>query len=54
MTDTYGWKLEWAKDAVGEIGKAAVSLPANCVWLDWTHAALIEAGFGQTTKRGRK
>jgi hypothetical protein len=52
MTDKYGWKLLWAKDADGEIGKTP-ELPAGVVWLDWTHAALIEAGFGQTKGKRR-
>jgi len=50
MTDKYGWKLLWAKDADGEIGKTP-PLPAGVVWIDWTHAALIEAGFGAPKAR---
>lgn len=52
MTDLIpGLRLLWAKDAQGEIGKVP-PLPAGCVEIDWTHAALIEADF--TGKRGRK
>jgi hypothetical protein len=47
----YGWKLVWAKDAQGEIGKVPPPIP-GCVEIDWTHAALIEADFG--SKKGRK
>lgn len=39
------WKLVWAKDAQGEIGKTP-PLPAGCVEIDLLRPCLIEAGFG--------
>lgn len=41
MTDSGMWKLVWAKDAAGEIGKIP-PLPAGCVEIDWTERSLIE------------
>jgi hypothetical protein len=41
----YGWTLEWAKDAQGEIGKVK-PLPANWVEVDVLRPCLMEAGFG--------
>lgn len=51
MCDTYGWKLVWAQDADGEIGKTP-PLPAGCVEIDLLRPCVLEAGFGQA--RGRK
>ena len=43
------WKLVWAKDADGEIGKLP-PLPANCVEIDLMRPCLIEADFARKRK----
>jgi hypothetical protein len=48
----YGWKLLWAKDAEGEIGKTPQT-PAGCVELDWTHGSILEA-FGNAGRKVRR
>jgi hypothetical protein len=48
----YGWKLVWAKDAQGEIGKIPPQ-PPGTVEIDWTRAALIEFAMPGRKGRGR-